>query len=116
MHACRRRRPGSPPPPQVWGAVQVPQSRVPPQPSAAGPQVKPSWAQVRGVQVCGGGTSASTHEARSKIMNSSSFSCGVIGRGGALVGKVEPGRCVDDVEVAEEHAAALLRGGAWWGC
>src|SRR5215831_9871730 len=39
--------PVTPPPPQVWGAVQLPQSRVAPQPSPTLPQ---NWAPV-GVQV-----------------------------------------------------------------
>jgi hypothetical protein len=47
-----------------------------PHPSSAGPQLKPWAAHVVGVQV---GTSGVTHDPRSKIMNSSSFSCGVIG-------------------------------------
>lgn len=42
---------GVPPPPHVDGGVQVPQSSTPPQPSAAGPQLKPSFAQVVGVHV-----------------------------------------------------------------
>ena len=50
--ACSRRRCTPhlllPPPPQVSGAVQVPQLRVPPQPSPAGPQLKPSAAHVVG--------------------------------------------------------------------
>ena len=41
---------GVPPPPQVWGAVQAPQSRVPPQPSEGAPQSLPAAAQVVGVQ------------------------------------------------------------------
>ena len=41
---------GLPPPPQVWGG-QVPHWRTPPQPSPAGPQLKPSAAQVVGVHV-----------------------------------------------------------------
>ena len=40
-----------PPPPQVCGGVHVPQSMVSPQPSAAGPQLKPRAAQVFGVQI-----------------------------------------------------------------
>ena len=39
-----------PPPPQVCGAVQVPQFSVPPQPSASEPQFFPCAAQVVGVQ------------------------------------------------------------------
>src|SRR5712691_2618892 len=41
----------TPPPPQVWGAVQEPQVSVPPQPSAIVPQFLPWAAQVVGVQV-----------------------------------------------------------------
>ncbi len=37
-------------PPHVAGAVQVPQLSSPPHPSPAGPQLKPSFAQVVGVQ------------------------------------------------------------------
>ena len=40
-----------PPPPQVWGAVQEPQERVPVQPSAMEPQFLPWASQVVGVQV-----------------------------------------------------------------
>jgi hypothetical protein len=40
----------TPPPPQVCGAVHVPQFRVPPQPSAIDPQFAPWAAQVVGVQ------------------------------------------------------------------
>jgi hypothetical protein len=40
----------TPPPPQVRGAVQVPQSSVPPQPSLAKPQSAPVVAQVCGTQ------------------------------------------------------------------
>jgi hypothetical protein len=41
---------GVPPPPQVWGGVQLPQSSIPPQPSLAGPQSNPIWPQVFGTQ------------------------------------------------------------------
>lgn len=41
---------GVPPAPQVAGAVHVPQSSMPPQPSLVEPQSKTSWAHVRGVQ------------------------------------------------------------------
>jgi|SRR5580704_9278235 hypothetical protein len=41
---------GVPPPPQVEGALQVPHSSSPPQPSEAVPQKIPSSAQVNGVQ------------------------------------------------------------------
>ena len=69
-----------PPPPQVWGEVQVPQlAMVPPQPSDAAPHVRPCCAQVRGVQVCGGVTSGWMHEERSKMRYSNTFSCGVSG-------------------------------------
>ena len=40
---------GVPPPPQVWGTVQVPQSRVPPQPSGTSPQLSPAGHLVIGV-------------------------------------------------------------------
>jgi hypothetical protein len=42
--------PGIPPPPQVSGAVQVPQLMVPPQPFEAVPQVCPAGHDVAGVQ------------------------------------------------------------------
>jgi len=41
---------GVPPPPQVSGRVHVPQSRVPPQPSAIMPQFAPAAAHVVGEQ------------------------------------------------------------------
>jgi hypothetical protein len=41
--------PGVPPPPQVSGAVQLPQSRDPPQPSPAGPQLIPWLMQLLGM-------------------------------------------------------------------
>ena len=41
---------GVPPPPQVCGAVQEPQLKVPPQPSGMLPQLSPWAAQVVGVQ------------------------------------------------------------------
>src|SRR5215510_2420168 len=44
----------TPPPPQVWGAVQTPQVRVPPQPSRMVPQFLPWAAQVVGTQAGGG--------------------------------------------------------------
>jgi hypothetical protein len=37
---------GRPPPPQVWGAVQVPHWSMPPQPSAIIPQLAPAELQV----------------------------------------------------------------------
>lgn len=40
---------GVPPPPQVKGGTHVPQSMMPPQPSAMGPQLAPACWQVRGV-------------------------------------------------------------------
>jgi hypothetical protein len=40
---------GVPPPPQVWGAVHVPQVSVPPHPSAIVPQFAPFAAHVVGV-------------------------------------------------------------------
>jgi hypothetical protein len=39
-----------PPPPQYWGLVQLPHWRIPPQPSPAAPQVKPSCGHVLGTQ------------------------------------------------------------------
>jgi hypothetical protein len=42
---------GTPPPPQVSGDMQTPQSIVPPQPSDCGPQVAPWAAQFSGVQI-----------------------------------------------------------------
>ena len=53
---------------------QVPHATRPPQPSGAKPQSWPAGQVVFGVQVVVG-----THEPRSKIMYSSSFSCAVIG-------------------------------------
>ena len=41
---------GVPVPPQIWGAIQVPQASQPPQPSGIAPQVFPCAAQVVGVQ------------------------------------------------------------------
>jgi hypothetical protein len=38
-----------PPPPHVWGAVHIPQWSMPPQPSDASPQSRPSDAHVFGV-------------------------------------------------------------------
>src|SRR5262245_1528084 len=38
--------PVTPPPPQVLGATQLPQSRVPPQPPGAGPQCLPCITQL----------------------------------------------------------------------
>ena len=81
---------GWPPPPQVWGATHVPHWRRSPQPSPAGPQSKPCWAQVLAVHVGGGGgTCGVMHDARSKSMNSSSFSWAVSGvpSGAHSVGK-----------------------------
>ncbi len=46
----------TPPPPQVWGAVQVPQVSVPPQPSEIVPQFFPCAAQVVGVHAFAGFT------------------------------------------------------------
>ncbi len=77
-----------PPPPQLSGAAQVPQLAMRlPQPSPAGPHCTPSSAQVLGVQV---GTSGVMQELRSKIMNSRSFSCGVIGPPAHSAGKIMP--------------------------
>jgi hypothetical protein len=41
---------GTPAPPQISGAVQDPHWRIPPQPSATGPQFEPACWQVLGVQ------------------------------------------------------------------
>jgi hypothetical protein len=69
---------GVPPPPQLAGAVQVPQSSKPPQPSATWPQVALAVVHVFFLQLGGGGGSPTdTHADKSKIMNSSTFSCGV---------------------------------------
>src|SRR5262245_14453607 len=46
----------TPPPPQVWGAVHVPQVSVPPQPLEIVPQFLPCAAQVVGVQPAAGVT------------------------------------------------------------
>jgi hypothetical protein len=40
---------GTPPPPQMYGALHAPQSSKPPQPSPTGPQFAPTSAHVRGV-------------------------------------------------------------------
>ena len=55
LPAARRTRPAMPAPPQVRGAVQPPQSSVPPQPSPIMPQYLPPPAvlQVSGVQLAG---------------------------------------------------------------
>src|SRR5678815_3632528 len=60
------------------GSVQVPQGRVPPQPSAISPQVAMMSVHLRGVHDGGGGgcCSSQTREERSKNMNSSASSCG----------------------------------------
>src|SRR5271170_7937439 len=56
-----------------WPEGQAPQSMTALQPLSCMPQVKPCDAQVFGVQIVGG--RGPTHEPRSKIMNSSIFSC-----------------------------------------
>jgi hypothetical protein len=56
--------------------MHVPQSSNPPQPSPAGPHCAPWLAQSRGVHV---GTSGATHDPRSKIVYSRSFSSALIG-------------------------------------
>src|SRR6187431_737146 len=66
---------GGLPTPQASPGLHSPQATSPPQPSGAKPQSCPAGQVVAGSQVSGGGT----HEPRSKIMYSSSFSCGVIG-------------------------------------
>ena len=76
---CRRTRLGDAPPPQVWGGGRSPHSRTPPQPSPAGPQFDAACAHVLACTSGADGMSGSTHEARSKSMNSSTFSCGVSG-------------------------------------
>ena len=48
----------TPPPPQVWGAVQTPQVSVPPQPSGIVPQFFACAAHVVGTQGAGGGGGA----------------------------------------------------------
>lgn len=45
----------TPPPPHVWGAVQDPQTSVPPQPSGIVPQLAPCTAHVVGVHATGAG-------------------------------------------------------------
>jgi hypothetical protein len=50
VHMGAPQTPGVPAPPQVCGAVQVPQFCVPPQPSPETPQDRPSAAQFFGVQ------------------------------------------------------------------
>ena len=65
----------TPPPPQLAGAAQFPQLRIPPQPSATGPQFAPRLVHVLGVHVAGGGgLPTETHAERSNSMNSSTFS------------------------------------------
>jgi hypothetical protein len=71
--------PRTPPPPQVSGGTQRPQSIVFPQPSPVTPHWRCSSAQVSGVQFDAGGE---THDARSKIMYSRMRSCGVSRLGG----------------------------------
>jgi hypothetical protein len=71
--------PGCPPPPQTAVGGQVPQLIVSPHPSPAMPQLKPSEAQVAGMQVMGSGM---MQEAKSKSMNSRVFSWGLILVGG----------------------------------
>src|SRR5947209_5572712 len=62
-----------------------------PQPSPAGPQLKPCWAQFSDVQVGGGVLLVGRRqEPRSKIMNSSIFSWAVIVPPGHSLGKIEP--------------------------
>src|SRR5438128_1476874 len=78
--------PGVPPPPHVCGGVHMPQLIWPPQPSPAGPQCRPRFAHVCGAHIC---TYGVTHEVRSKIRYSNTFSCGV--RAPCVqVGKVPP--------------------------
>src|SRR6476619_5818984 len=62
--------------PHTWPPGQLPQSTTPPQPSACLPQVKPCCAHVRGVHCWMYGV---THEERSKMRYSNTFSCAVIG-------------------------------------
>ena len=69
---------------QAWPEGHRPHWRMLPQPSPIGPQVAPAAEQVVGVQV---GAPGVTHEARSKSMNSRSFSCGVIAPAVHSVGK-----------------------------
>jgi hypothetical protein len=64
--------PCMPPPPQVSGLVQVPQSISLPHPSPAMPHDSPCSAHVIGSHVDAGGV---TQDAKSKIMYSRIFSC-----------------------------------------
>ena len=41
-----------PPPPHVWGALQIPQLSVPPHPFGIVPQLSPAGQEVTGVHVC----------------------------------------------------------------
>src|SRR5579883_2060955 len=67
--------PNTPLPPHCWPAGHGPQSMAPPQPLPAGPHEMFCAAQVTGVHVGDGG--GGTQDARSQIMNSRIFSCGV---------------------------------------
>ena len=67
-----------PPPPQVCPAGQLGHVMMLPQPSPACPHWMPCCAQVIGVQLDVGGA-VETHDARSKSMNASTFSCVVSG-------------------------------------
>jgi hypothetical protein len=58
---------GVPPPPHVSGETHVPHWIRLPQPSPAGPHVKPCWAQLSELQVAWYGV---THDETSKSMNS----------------------------------------------
>ena len=66
---------GGLPTPHISPLVHTPQATRPPHPSGAKPQFCPAGHVFAGVQIFGGGT----HEPRSKIMNSSVFSCAFIG-------------------------------------
>src|SRR5271163_4741103 len=61
---------------------------VPPQPSPAGPHWTPCDTHVTVLQT--GGLSGTTHELRSKIMNSSSFSCALMAPAAHSAGKIIP--------------------------
>jgi hypothetical protein len=79
--------PAWPEPPQVSGATHVPQLSGLPQPSPVAPHWRPCSAQVFGVQLDVGGK---THDARSKIMYSSTRSCALIAFVSHSAGNVLP--------------------------
>jgi hypothetical protein len=97
VHENEPHLPATPPPPQV-PVEQVPQLRTPPQPSAAWPHCTPWLAHVCGTQAGGGGVlvSSQTRDERSKIRNSSAFSCAVIVVVVQPAGKPAPGVSPDE--------------------